>query len=500
MQTAVVSTGTQALQVTLAANEEAYWFAPTTGVLTSSDSYVDISWDMSVSHTTLDSDSFGPFMGLSAYQDDTGAGDSGLFGSLGVDAATGDVLYQVSTNGGELTETGTQVSFDTWNNFRIHLDFVTDTYTIYLNGSALVSSIAFVDSGLTTFTDADVTAIAANSDAISQAATGTAYFDNLIVQLESNVIKDETTTSLVASAASTTYGDTLTFTATVAAVGAGTPTGSVTFMDGATTLGTVAVAANGIAAFTSTSLIAGAHSVTAIYSGDTEFNTSTSTAVSPTVTPAVLTVTANNASRLYGDANPTFTSTITGFKNSETLATSGVTGAAALSTTAAAASPVASYAITAAAGTLAASNYTFVFSNGTLAVNKATLTVTTQNASRIYGNANPTFTSTMTGFKNSETLATSGVTGSAALSTTATTSSGVGSYSITGAIGTLAAGNYAFSFVNSGVLTIQKATLTVTANNASRSYGAANPTFTSTITGFKNSETLATSGVAGSAT
>ena len=44
-------------------------------------------------------------------------------------------------------------------------------------------------------------------------------------------------------------------------------------------------------------------------------------------------------------------------------------------------------------------NYKFKYENGTLSINKAELTVTSNNASREYGNANPTFTGTITGFK-----------------------------------------------------------------------------------------------------
>ena len=48
--------------------------------------------------------------------------------------------------------------------------------------------------------------------------------------------------------------------------------------------------------------------------------------------------------------------------------------------------------------------------------------------------------------------------------------------------------NYDFNYVT-GTLTINKATLTVTADNKIKEYGAANPTFTLTYSGFKNSET-----------
>src|SRR5262249_24824904 len=143
-------------------------------------------------------------------------------------------------------------------------------------------------------------------------------------------------------------------------------------------------------------------------------------------------------------------------------------------------------------------NYSFSFVNGTLTVGKAHLTVTADNQSRLYGDANPSLTATLSGFKNGEVLATSGVTGTASCTTSATaTSSVVGSpYPITCTQGTLTAANYDFTFVN-GQLTINKAHLTVTAENASREYGDANPSFSAGYAGFKNSETLASSGVTG---
>ena len=53
----------------------------------------------------------------------------------------------------------------------------------------------------------------------------------------------------------------------------------------------------------------------------------------------------------------------------------------------------------------------------------------------------------------------------------------------------MSAANYTFSFVN-GSLTINPATLTVTANNTNRVYGAANPVFTASYTGFVNGDTV----------
>ena len=218
------------------------------------------------------------------------------------------------------------------------------------------------------------------------------------------------------------------------------------------------------------------------------------------VKPAPLTVTANTASRLYGGADPTFTATISGFVLGQTLVTSGVKGSASLKSNDTASSPVASYTITPTVGTLTATDYAFTtFKTGTLSVAPAPLTVTANPALRLYGGADPTFTATISGFILGQTLATSGVKGSASLKSNDTATSAVGSYTITPTVGTLTATDYAFTTFKSGTLSVTPAPLTVTANTASRLYGGADPTFTATISGFVFGQTLATSGVKGSA-
>ncbi len=218
------------------------------------------------------------------------------------------------------------------------------------------------------------------------------------------------------------------------------------------------------------------------------------------VTPAVLTVTANDKTRAYGDANPPFDATITGFVNGEDLLTSGITGSPDCTTTATSTSPVSGspYTITCTAGTLAASNYSFVFVDGQLTITSVTLTVTANNKTRAYGEPNPAFDAAITGFVNGENLLTSDVTGAPDCTTSATPASPVSGnpYPITCTAGTLSSANYNFTFV-SGQLTITTAALTVTANDKSRAYGAANPLFDATITGFVNGEDLNTSDVTG---
>ena len=86
--------------------------------------------------------------------------------------------------------------------------------------------------------------------------------------ITANITRDPTETTLSASAQTLTYGQSLTFTATVSpAPGySGTPTGSVTFSDPGGTLGTAPLV-SGTAAFTETSLGAGNYVISASYGG-----------------------------------------------------------------------------------------------------------------------------------------------------------------------------------------------------------------------------------------
>ena len=202
-----------------------------------------------------------------------------------------------------------------------------------------------------------------------------------------------------------------------------------------------------------------------------------------TITSAVLTVTADNQTRSYGAANPTFTFTYTGFVNGDDAGV--LSGSPSLSTTADPSSSVAGspYSITVSRGTLGAGNYSFAFVGGTLTVTQAVLTVTAQSTNRVYGAANPAFTASYSGFVNDEDAGV--LTGSPDLSTLAVANSPVAGspYPITAQQGSLANGNYSFVFID-GALTVTPATLTVIADSLSRTYGAANPPLTAQYSGF----------------
>lgn len=113
-----------------------------------------------------------------------------------------------------------------------------------------------------------------------------------------------TTTTLVTSSSSVNSGATVTLTATVSSASGSVTTGSVTFYDGTTSLGVEAVNSSGQAVYSSSSLTAGTHSMTASYGGNASYAASTSSAVTVAVTAPTLastvTLTASGSTAVQG--------------------------------------------------------------------------------------------------------------------------------------------------------------------------------------------------------
>ena len=190
------------------------------------------------------------------------------------------------------------------------------------------------------------------------------------------------------------------------------------------------------------------------------------------VLKAPLTLTAQPKSRTYGDDNPALTYTASGFVNGDDASV--LTGQPSLTTTADATSDVGTYPIDLESGSLAAANYHFSFRDSTLTVGKAALTVSADNATREYGEADPTFTASFSGFRNGDTAAS--LDGSPSFSTPANTASNAGNYPLFVSAGTLSSRNYAFGGFGGGILTIAPKSVTV-AVSGSQAYGDATPSF-----------------------
>ena len=97
-----------------------------------------------------------------------------------------------------------------------------------------------------------------------------------------------TTTSLVSSVNPSSFGQSVTFTATVTGHGNRIPTGTVSFMDGTTDLENAGLNSSGVAKFSTSALAVGTHSMTAVYSGDAHFGSSTSPVLYQVVQGAIV--------------------------------------------------------------------------------------------------------------------------------------------------------------------------------------------------------------------
>ena len=165
----------------------------------------------------------------------------------------------------------------------------TPTGTVtFMNGTAVLGS-ATLAGGVATFT---TTTLAVGTESITAVYGGTANFSGSTSAVLSQVVNQGqtlATVSLTSALNPSIYGQSVTFTATVSAA-SGTPTGTVTFMNGTAVLGS-ATLAGGVATFTSTTLAVGTGSIIAVYGGDTTFSGSTSAVVIQVVSQAPTTVT-----------------------------------------------------------------------------------------------------------------------------------------------------------------------------------------------------------------
>jgi hypothetical protein len=171
VQTATVEGGTQAVRVDrVAAQGDTFWAVPktVTGPIS-----ITIQWDMNVTQA-VGAQPFGPFFGVDSY------GAAGRIGLMGLDAKTGEVLYLDPVNGLQPTTNDDVESFNAWHSYKLVLNYNGTgggNYQVFVDASLLQTS-GFVTTGNTNFLDAPIAALAAAGDGASQAATGTAYFDN----------------------------------------------------------------------------------------------------------------------------------------------------------------------------------------------------------------------------------------------------------------------------------------------------------------------------------
>ncbi len=180
------------------------------------------------------------------------------------------------------------------------------------DGATTLGTGTLNGSGVATFS---TSALALNSHSITAVYGGDTNFTTSTSTAASQTVDQDGTGSTVSSSANpSVFGQSVTFTATVTAdsPGSGTPTGTVTFDDGMTTLGTGTLDGSGVATFSTSDLGVGPHSITAVYDGDANFPTSASSALAQTVGQAATTATvAASANPSEFDQPATFTATVT---------------------------------------------------------------------------------------------------------------------------------------------------------------------------------------------
>jgi hypothetical protein len=180
----------------------------------------------------------------------------------------------------------------------------------FKNGAGLLGTSPVV-SGKATLSTATL-AVGAHSITATYNGSGT-FIASTSLALTQTVKKAASSTSVTSSHNPSVSGQSVTFTATVKAVapGTGTPTGTVTFKNGGTQIGSPQPLVGGKATLSTSALTVGAHSITATYNGSTNYNTSVSPALTQTVNKAATTTT------LTSSPNPshlgqtvTFTATV----------------------------------------------------------------------------------------------------------------------------------------------------------------------------------------------
>ncbi len=324
----------------------------------------------------------------------------------------------------------------------LSISIATGTVT-FKNGSTTLGTGA-VSSGKATYSSST---LAVGSNSIT-AAYGGDTNDNSSTSsaLTQTVNKVTPTVTLTSSANPSTYGNSVTFTATLSI---STATGTVTFKNGTATLGTGTVS-SGKATYSTSTLAAGSNSITAVYGGDTNDNSSTSSALMQTVNKASTTVTlASSANPSAYGASVTFTATVTPsaatgtvtFKNGSTTLGTGTisSGQATYSTSSLA---VGSNKITASYGGDSNDNSSTSASLTQVVDQGSSTALTSSMNPSVYGTA-VTFTATVT--PSAATGTVSFYDGSTALGT-ATVSSGIAAYTTS----TLATGSNSITAVYSG--------------------------------------------------
>jgi streptogramin lyase len=186
----------------------------------------------------------------------------------------------------------------------------------FYNGETLLGSGPVNSSGIATFITSSLPTGVLSLTAVYSGNTGFAASTSaVVIEIVVNPAATTTTTSLIALPNPAIVGQSVAFTATVSPAPTGSPLGTVSFYDGSTLLSSSNVNSLGVATFSTASLPAGLNSITAVYSGNTGFAASTSSALTEMVAASAATATTTTLTASpnpLADGQPaTFTATVT---------------------------------------------------------------------------------------------------------------------------------------------------------------------------------------------
>jgi hypothetical protein len=231
-------------------------------------------------------------------------------GSHSITAVYSGDPYNVGSTSDPLTQTVTQAASSTGLTSSAAMASVgtTVTFTATVSGASPTGTVQFKDGGTNLGDPRELNAGAASystnaltvgSHSITAVYSGDANnAGSTSGALTQTAAQVASSTTLNASAASLTPGQTLTLTASVSGYA---PTGSVQFRDGGVTLGSAVTLSEGAASYSTNALASGAHSITAVYSGDT--NNASSTSAVASVSVAAVAVPSGGGGVEVGDAN-----------------------------------------------------------------------------------------------------------------------------------------------------------------------------------------------------
>ncbi len=373
----------------------------------------------------------------------------------------------------------------------------------FLDGSNSIGTANLDSSGAATLTTSN---LGVGSHRITASYSGDANsLGNTSGPVTQIVQKSSSATTLSSSNTDSTFSIGVTFTATVTSQTAGIPTGTVSFMDGSSTVGTTPLNASGVATLTTGTLAVGSHSLTSVYSGDSNSSISTSPTVAQTVekitTSTVLSSSPNPSAagaavHLSATVTPSLTpagtpltGAVTFTDGSNTLGTGTITGGVAtLDVSALALGPHTIAATYSGAANFSASTSAAVTEMVQLATSSATLSASPSPA---IAGANLTFTATVTSTGSTPTGSVTFKDGAIVLGQATLNPQGIATFPIS----TLGTGTHAITAIYAGdtnnqstsaslSLGVQQATTSVTFTSSGSPVTVGLPvTFHATVSG-----------------